>query len=170
VFVLRPPTTTRPVDVLRVLRDRLRTESAASAAPTAAEIIAGGAAFVMGPGGSEGTYFKPAASAEDAPLVTVPTVTYQHHIEIVVPLRNELDRLTAENAALQARAEAVERALRWLVDALEVEAKAKLSMDNAEENFSHAEPEIRAFDKAMIRAHEAMKAARAALAAERGWK
>jgi hypothetical protein len=79
----------------------------------------------------------------------------------------EIARLTAVNAALQARVEVTEGVLRELVEALDAEAKANMSMNNATENFSYAAPEIRAFDRAMVRAHNAMKAARAAMGANK---
>lgn len=62
------------------------------------------------------------------------------------------------------REERLEGALRELLDALEAEAKAILAASVAIENYSDPKLEVRAQKRAMLRASEATKAARAALA------
>lgn len=63
-------------------------------------------------------------------------------------------------------AEEIER-LRTLatahLDARDKEAQAKMSFDNAEENFSNSDPERRAYEKAMVAASAADQALRNAL-------
>ncbi len=64
--------------------------------------------------------------------------------------------------ALQAVRDALEP-VGELLDALEAEASAKLSMENAVENFTNAQPEIDIAAKSMARASEAAKRVRALL-------
>lgn len=61
------------------------------------------------------------------------------------------------------RVAAARDVLRSLVGALEAESKAKLSADNAIENFSYSKPEVDAYMRALSATHDAVKQARAFL-------
>lgn len=62
---------------------------------------------------------------------------------------------------------AIREALQELVDALEAGAAASIAADNATANFTNPKPEQDAAIAALVRASNAMKAARAALSQER---
>lgn len=72
--------------------------------------------------------------------------------------------LLAEFAVQETALSAAREALRDLLDALDDEAKAQLAAEVAADNYSDPKPELRQHEAAMIRASEAAKKARAALA------
>lgn len=72
--------------------------------------------------------------------------------------------LLADRESLATRVDALERALRNVLNTREAEAAAMLSAKNAEENFSASERELDAMTVAMVAASEAEKNARELLA------
>jgi hypothetical protein len=77
-------------------------------------------------------------------------------------------RVAAEQelTALRERCRQMEKALREYLDANEAWAKAQLTLNVAEANYSDSKPEKRALSRALTRASAAEKAARAALSQE----
>jgi len=80
------------------------------------------------------------------------------------------DEIPALRAALAELGELreIERHLHAVMGALEAEAKATLTANNALENFSDPSREVRAHEKALQRSADACQAARAAIRARQG--